>query len=62
MDITLCLSELKIPIKALNAKTTKNLLSIINITLEVNSKEKLSLATGKLKQIKDIISVTRTNK
>lgn len=62
MDITLCLSELKIPIKALNAKTTKDLLSLINVTLEINSAEKLNKATSKLRTIKDIISVTRTNK
>lgn len=62
MDITLCLAELKIPIKALNAKTTKDLLSLINVTLEINSAEKLNKALSKLRQIKDVISVTRTNK
>lgn len=62
MDITLCLSELKVPIKALNAKTTKDLLSLIEVTLEINSAEKLNKALSKIKQIKDIISVTRTNK
>ena len=60
-DITLCLSELKIPIKALNAKTTKDLLNIVDVTLEINSAEKLSKAVSKLKQIRDVISVTRTN-
>lgn len=61
MDITLCLSELKISIKALNAKTTKDLLSLINVTLEINSAEKLNKAVSKLKTVKDVISVTRTN-
>ncbi len=62
VDITLALNELKIPLRALNAKTTKNMLCLINITLEIDSYEKLSRAITRIKGIKEVIGVSRTNK
>ena len=62
VDITLALNELKIPLRALNAKVSKNLLCFINITLEIDSAEKLSRAISKIKTVKEVISVTRTSK
>ena len=62
VDITLALNELKIPLRALNAKTTKNMLCLINITLEIDSYEKLSKAITRIKGIKEVIGVSRTNK
>ena len=62
IDITLALNELKIPIRALNAKVSKNLLSFINITLEIDSAEKLTRAITRIKKVKEVISVTRSSK
>ena len=62
VDITLALNELKIPLRALNAKTTRNMLCLINITLEIDSYDKLSRAITKIQGIKEVIGVTRTNK
>jgi len=62
VDITLALNELKIPLRALNAKVSKNLLCFINITLEIDSAEKLSRAITRIKTVKEVISVTRTSK
>ena len=62
VDITLALNELKIPLRALNAKTTKNMLCLINITLEIDSYDKLSRAITKIKGIKEVIGVSRTSK
>ncbi len=62
VDITLALNELKIPLRALNAKTTKNMLCLINITLEIDSYDKLSRAITKIQGIKEVIGVSRTSK
>ena len=62
VDITLSLNELKIPLRALNAKVSKNQLCFINITLEIDTAEKLNKAIGKIKTVSEVISVTRTNK
>ena len=62
VDVTLVLNDFKIPIRAVNAKTTKDNLCMINVTLEIDTADKLSKAIGKMKTIKDVIDVTRTNK
>ncbi len=62
MDITLILNELKIPLRGLNAKVSKDMLCFITLTIEIDGAEKLSSAINKIKSVKDIISVTRTNK
>ena len=62
MDITLILNELKIPLRGLNAKVSKDMLCFITLTIEIDGAEKLTSAIGKIKGVKDVISVTRTNK
>ena len=62
VDITLGLNELKIPLRALSAKVSKNLLCFINITLEIDTQEKLNKAISKIKTVREVISVTRTSK
>ncbi len=62
VDLTIALNEMKIPIRAVTAKTTKDALGLITLTLEIKNAEQLSRAISKIKNIKDIISVTRTNK
>ncbi len=62
VDLTVALNEMKIPIRAVTAKTTKDALGLITLTLEIKNAEQLSRAISKIKNIKDIISVTRTNK
>ena len=53
---------MKIPLRAMNAKTTKDALCLITLTLEIKSSDQLSRAISKVKTIKDVLSVTRTNK
>ncbi len=59
IDITTIASEQKIPIKGLNARTTKNNIAIIEILIEVRDTEHLETAIKKLKNIKNVLSVVR---
>ncbi|MBQ4109880.1 MAG: bifunctional (p)ppGpp synthetase/guanosine-3',5'-bis(diphosphate) 3'-pyrophosphohydrolase [Clostridia bacterium] len=61
MDLTLCLNELKIPLRAVTARTNKDLTCAINVTLEIKSTAELYRAVTKIKAIKDVISVSRTS-
>ena len=61
VDISRVLTEEKIPVKALNARTTKNNESIINITMEISGVQQLETIIRKIKSIvgiNDIIRVT----
>ena len=62
VDLTVCFNEMKIPLRAMNAKTTKDALCLITLTLEIKSSDQLSRAISKVETIKDVLSVTRTNK
>ena len=41
MDITNAIAELKIPLKAINARTTREQIAIMNLTLEITNTEQL---------------------
>ena len=61
IDISRVLTEEKIPVKALNARTNKNNESIFNITIEISGVQQLEVITKKIKNIpgiNDIIRVT----
>ena len=58
-DITMVTSDLKIPIKGLNARTAKNNLAIIDIVIEVKNIENLDNAIKKLKNIDGVLAVAR---
>ncbi len=59
VDITTVTAELKIPIKGLNARTVKNNVAIIEISIEIRDTEHLENAIRRLKQIDDVQSVIR---
>ena len=59
IDVTTIAADLKIPIKGLNARTTKNNIAIIEILIEVKNTEHLETAIKKLKNVKDVLSVVR---
>ncbi len=59
IDVTTIAADLKIPIKGLNARTTKNSIAIIEILIEVKNTEHLETAIKKLKNVKDVLSVVR---
>ncbi len=59
VDIATITAELKIPLKGLNARTTKNNLAIMEISVEVKNTEHLDAAIKKLKNVSGVISVVR---
>ncbi len=59
VDITGVTADLRTPIKSLNARTAKNNVAIIEISIEVKDTEHLENAIKKLKQIEGIQSVVR---
>ena len=58
-DVTTVLSEMKISINTLNARTTKDQMAILNLILEVNDIEHLKLLMKKLKNLKSVIDIFR---
>jgi GTP pyrophosphokinase len=58
-DITMVTSELKIPIKSLNARTAKNNLAIVEISIEIKDTSHLETAINKLKNIDGVLAVGR---
>lgn len=61
-DITTCLSNLKMPIRSINAKEVKDDdLVQVQITLGVRDLEQLKLVMSALKKITDVISVVRAS-
>ncbi len=59
VDITTITADLKIPLKGLNARTTKNNLAIVEISIEIKDIEHLDTAIKKLKNVNGVISVVR---
>lgn len=59
MDISKIFTDESIPVKALNARTTKEHNSIFDITIEIDSKQKLESVINKLLTIKDVKDVLR---
>ncbi len=59
VDITTITADLKIPLRGLNARTTKNNLAIVEISIEIKDIEHLDTAIKKLKNINGVISVVR---
>src|SRR5690606_20920924 len=51
MEITNIIGEAKIPLKAINARTTRNQLAIINLTLEITDTDQLDMIIKRLKKI-----------
>ncbi|OPX43497.1 GTP pyrophosphokinase [Ruminiclostridium hungatei] len=59
LDVTNSIAELKIPIKAVNARTTREQITLINLTLEITNTEQLEKIIKKLKKIDSVFDVTR---
>ncbi|MBE7048628.1 MAG: bifunctional (p)ppGpp synthetase/guanosine-3',5'-bis(diphosphate) 3'-pyrophosphohydrolase [Ruminococcaceae bacterium] len=60
-EITGVLFDMKILINAVHTKTTKEQIAIINITLEISSKEQLDMVAKKLSGLGGVFEVTRHN-
>ncbi|MEN8905582.1 MAG: bifunctional (p)ppGpp synthetase/guanosine-3',5'-bis(diphosphate) 3'-pyrophosphohydrolase [Clostridiales bacterium] len=60
MEVTNAIGESKIPLKAITARTTKDQVAVMNITLEITNTEQLEKIIKKIKKIDSIFNVTRT--
>jgi len=58
-DITGVIADLKIALMAINARELKDNLSVVNITIEVNSKEHMDYMMKKIRNLEGVSSVTR---
>lgn len=58
-EIANTISELKILITGMNLKTTKNQTAVVDITMEINSKEELDRVAKKLQNIAGVFDVQR---
>lgn len=61
LDLSKVLSEENLPVKSFNARTTKDMLSIVNIVLEITSKEQLEKVCIHLKNVKGVEDIERVN-
>lgn len=61
LEIANLVSDTKVSLKSINARSTKDSIAIVEITVEVSNTDQLNTLTKKLKNLKDIIEVTRNN-
>ena len=61
LEISRQLADDDISVKGFNVRTTKDLLAIFNITIEIKTKEQLERVVKRLKGLKDIIEVERVS-
>lgn len=59
MEVTNIIGEAKIPLKAINARTTRDQIAIIHLTLEITDTEQLDKIIRKLRKVDGVFEVTR---
>lgn len=59
VEVTNVIAESKIPLKAINARTTKEQIAVMNLTLEIVDTEQLEKIIKKLKKVDGVFEVTR---
>jgi guanosine-3',5'-bis(diphosphate) 3'-pyrophosphohydrolase len=60
MEITNLLADAKIPLKAMNARTTKEQIAIINLTLEITDTEQLERIIKSIGKVQGVFEVERS--
>jgi len=60
-EISRLLADEDIAVKGFNIRTTKDLLAIFNITLEIRTKDQLIRITKRIKSVKDVIDIERVS-
>ena len=59
IDIMSAVADIKIPVTNVNARTGKNNLAIIELTMEIGDTEQLNKTIKRIKQVEGILSVVR---
>ena len=57
--MTTMISEAKLQISAINARTTKEKLVILHLTIDISDNQQLSKIINKFRSMKDVIEVRR---
>lgn len=61
LDITNTVTEMKIPLKGVNARTTSEGIAIVDMNIEINNTEQLNKIIKKLNKISGIFDIKRSN-
>ncbi len=61
IDIANIIADCKVNVKTLNARTTKDRMAIIEASIEIRNINQLDILTTKLRNIKDVIEVSRNH-
>jgi GTP pyrophosphokinase len=59
MELTNTIAEAKIPLKAINARTSKDQIAMINLTLEITDTDQLEKMIKRIRKIDSVFEVTR---
>lgn len=59
VEITNAIGESRIPLRAINARTAKDLTVVMHMTLEINNTEQLDRIIAKMSRIKDVFEISR---
>jgi len=62
MEVTNVIGDSGIPLKAINARTTKNNVALMNLTVEITDTEQLERIINRIKRVPDVFEITRNNK
>ena len=60
VDISKILSDMKLPVKSLNAKTTKSN-AVFNVKVEISDIDQLEELTRKIEAVRDVLEIIRVN-
>lgn len=61
IDVANAISDIKVPLKTLNARTTKDNMAVIEASIEIRNTAQLETLINKLKNIRDVVDVTRNH-
>ncbi len=62
MELTNVIGDMKIPLKAINARTTRDHVAIMNLTVEITDTDQLDKMVKKLRRVQGVFEVTRNKK
>ena len=61
IDVANAINDSTVTLKSLNARATKNQMAIIEASVEIKNTEQLDHLINKIKNVKDIIDVSRSH-
>ncbi len=62
MEITNVIGDARIPLRAINARTTKDNVVMMTLTVEITDTEQLERITNRIRRVSDVFEITRNNK